>query len=58
MESIVKATIYLKDMGDFPVVNEIYGKYFSDNPPARATVEVSELPKSVDVEIDAIAFVE
>jgi 2-iminobutanoate/2-iminopropanoate deaminase len=56
-ESVVKTTIYLKDMGDFPVVNEAYGKRFSAAPPARATVEVARLPKDVLVEIDAIAVV-
>ena len=52
---IVKTTIYLTDMNDFTAVNEIYASFFSDNPPARATVEVSRLPKDVKVEIDAIA---
>lgn len=54
--SVVKTTIYLKDMGDFPVVNEAYGKHFPAEPPARATVEVARLPKDVLVEIDAIAL--
>jgi 2-iminobutanoate/2-iminopropanoate deaminase len=58
MDSIVKTTIYLKNMEDFAKVNEVYGKYFAANPPARATVAVSRLPKDVDVEIDAIAFIE
>lgn len=52
---VVKTTIYLEDMADFAAVNEVYGSYFDDNPPARATVAVRELPKSVQVEIDAIA---
>lgn len=56
-ESVVKTTIYLADMGDFPTVNEAYGERFPDRPPARATVEVSRLPKDVLVEIDAIALV-
>ena len=50
----VKTTIYLADMNDFSVVNEIYGDRVGDEPPARATVEVSRLPKDVRVEIDAI----
>jgi 2-iminobutanoate/2-iminopropanoate deaminase len=54
-EHIVKTTIYLIDMGDFQTVNEIYGKRFSRNPPARATVAVSALPRGARVEIDAIA---
>lgn len=52
---VVKSTIFLKDMGSFPKVNEIYGQYFPDNPPARETVEVSRLPKDVNVEISCIA---
>jgi 2-iminobutanoate/2-iminopropanoate deaminase len=53
--NIVKTTIFLKDMNSFPKVNEIYGKYFTQNPPARETVEVSRLPKDVNVEISCIA---
>jgi 2-iminobutanoate/2-iminopropanoate deaminase len=52
---VVKCSIFLKDMGNFPKVNEIYGKYFTANPPARETVEVSRLPKDVNVEISCIA---
>jgi 2-iminobutanoate/2-iminopropanoate deaminase len=52
---VVKTTIYLEDMADFAAVNEVYGSYFDDNPPARATVAVRGLPKGVQVEIDAIA---
>jgi 2-iminobutanoate/2-iminopropanoate deaminase len=55
MEAVVKATIYLKDIGDFAAVNDVYGSYFPGEPPARATVEVSRLPKDVAVEIDLIA---
>lgn len=53
--NVVKTTIFLKDMNTFPKVNEIYGKYFADAPPARETVEVSRLPKDVNVEISCIA---
>jgi 2-iminobutanoate/2-iminopropanoate deaminase len=53
--NVVKCSIFLKDMGNFPKVNEIYGKYFQTNPPARETVEVSRLPKDVNVEISCIA---
>jgi len=53
--NIVKTTIFLTDMKDFPVVNETYGKYFSQNPPARSTVQVSALPKGANVEIEVIA---
>lgn len=52
---VVKTTIYLSDMNDFADINEVYGSYFDDQPPARATVEVSRLPKDVKIEIDAIA---
>jgi 2-iminobutanoate/2-iminopropanoate deaminase len=55
-EAVVKTTIYLANMGDFPAVNQVYGERFPDSPPARATVEVSRLPKDVLVEIDAIAL--
>ncbi len=54
-ENVVKATIYLANMNDFARVNEVYGSYFPENPPARATVEVSRLPRNVQVEIDMIA---
>ena len=52
---VVKSTIFLKDMNSFPKVNEVYGSYFNDQPPARETVEVSRLPKDVNVEISCIA---
>lgn len=54
-KDVVKCTIFLKDMNDFPKVNAIYGQYFSEAPPARETVEVSRLPKDVNVEISCIA---
>lgn len=54
--SVVKTTIYLKNMSDFGSVNEVYGGYFPSNPPARATVEVSGLPKDVAIEIDFVAW--
>jgi 2-iminobutanoate/2-iminopropanoate deaminase len=52
---VVKTTIFLKDMNNFPKVNEVYGEYFKVQPPARETVEVSRLPKDVNVEISCIA---
>ena len=55
--SVVKTTIYLKDLADFGAVNEIYGGYFKESPPARATVQVAGLPRGSLVEIDAIAVV-
>lgn len=51
---VVKTTIFLKSMDDFPKVNEVYGRYFKEAPPARSTVEVARLPKDVKVEIEAI----
>lgn len=53
---VVKTTIFLTDMNDFALVNEIYGSYFSDNFPARETVQVSKLPLNVNVEISMIAI--
>lgn len=55
LSRVVKATIYLKDMNDFASVNEVYGSYFPSDPPARATIEASRLPKDVVVEMDFIA---
>jgi 2-iminobutanoate/2-iminopropanoate deaminase len=52
---VVKCTIFLKDMNNFPKVNEVYGRYFLEQPPARETVEVSRLPKDVNVEISCVA---
>lgn len=55
MNNIVKTTIFLKDMNDFTVVNELYAGFFTDAPPARSTVQVSALPKGVPLEIEAVA---
>jgi 2-iminobutanoate/2-iminopropanoate deaminase len=52
---VVKCTIFISDMGQFGTINEAYGQYFRSNPPARETVEVSKLPKNVNVEISCIA---
>jgi 2-iminobutanoate/2-iminopropanoate deaminase len=57
LESVLKTTVYLKDMGDFSKMNEVYARYFTQNPPARATVEASRLPRDVAIEVDAIAVV-
>ncbi len=54
-DNVVKTTIFLTDLGDFQTVNEIYGSYFQQDPPARSTVQVSALPKGAKIEIDAIA---
>ena len=56
MENVVKTTIYLRDMNDFAAVNEVYGTFFKDNPPARATVQAARLPRDAGVEIDCIAL--
>lgn len=53
--NVVKCSIFLKNMDDFAAVNEIYGEYFKELPPARETIEVSRLPKDVNVEISCIA---
>jgi 2-iminobutanoate/2-iminopropanoate deaminase len=56
LSQVLKTTVYLKDMGEFAKMNEVYGRYFPDSPPARATVEVSRLPRDVRVEIECIAI--
>lgn len=55
LDQVVKTTIFLKDMNDFGVVNAVYAEYFGKSVPARATIEVSRLPKDVSIEIDAVA---
>ena len=52
---VVKTTVFLKNMGDFPAMNEVYARFFPEQPPARSTVEASRLPRDVQVEIDCIA---
>jgi 2-iminobutanoate/2-iminopropanoate deaminase len=56
LEKVLRCTVFLKNMSDFGVMNEVYGRYFKDAPPARSTVEVARLPKDVLVEIDVIAL--
>lgn len=55
LANVVKTTVFLEDMGDFPEMNEVYAKHFGDHRPARAAVAVRTLPKNVSVEIEAIA---
>ena len=55
LDSIVKTTVFLADMNDFTAMNEVYGKYFAQSPPARATVQAARLPRDAKVEIEAIA---
>ena len=57
LENVVKTTVFLKDMGEFAAMNEVYAGHFTTNPPARSTVEAARLPRDVRVEIDAIAIV-
>ena len=57
MGHIIKCSIFITNMDDFAEINEVYGSYFNNNPPARETVEVSKLPKNVNVEISVIAAV-
>ena len=56
LEKVLRCTVFLKNMGDFAAVNEIYGRHFKQAPPARSTVEVARLPKDVLIEIDVIAL--
>src|SRR5437764_12336743 len=57
LDGVVKTTVFLADMNDFAEMNEVYGKYFSDNKPARATVQAARLPRDAKVEIECIAVV-
>jgi len=56
LNRIVKTTVFLADMNDFAAMNEVYGRYFEENPPARATVQAARLPRDARVEIEAIAL--
>jgi len=56
MGDVIKVTIFLKDMGNFNQVNEVYATYFYSSPPARSTVEVAKLPRNAEIEIEAIAL--
>ncbi|HJZ67812.1 MAG TPA: RidA family protein [Blastocatellia bacterium] len=56
LNRVVKTTVFLADLGDFAEMNEVYGRFFGESPPARSTVEVSRLPRDVRVEIDVIAL--
>ena len=57
LDQIVKTTVFLADMNDFTAMNEVYGKFFSEAPPARATVQAARLPRDAKVEIEAIAVI-
>ena len=56
LKSVLKVTIFLIDMADFPVVNQVYSEFFTDEPPARACVAVSQLPRGANIELDCIAI--
>jgi 2-iminobutanoate/2-iminopropanoate deaminase len=58
LRHVLKTTVFLKDMNEFGLMNEVYGEFFKEDPPARSTVEVARLPRDVRVEIEAIALVE
>ena len=57
LDHVLKTTVYLKDLGEFARMNEVYARYFPSTPPARSTVEVARLPREARIEIDAIARV-
>jgi 2-iminobutanoate/2-iminopropanoate deaminase len=57
MAKVVKTTVFLRDLNDFGAMNEIYGNYFKEDPPARSTVQVTKLPREAAVEIEAVALV-
>lgn len=57
LDKVVKVVVFIKDMNDFGAMNEVYGEYFKENPPARSCVEVARLPKDAPVEIEAIATI-
>jgi 2-iminobutanoate/2-iminopropanoate deaminase len=56
LDEVIKTTVFLKDMADFPKMNSIYAEFFPENPPARSTVQVAALPKGGSVEIEAVAI--
>ena len=56
LERVVRTTVFLKNMGDFAAMNEVYGRFWKSAPPARSTVELARLPRDVAVEIDVIAL--
>jgi 2-iminobutanoate/2-iminopropanoate deaminase len=57
LTKVIKTTVYLKDIKDFPLMNEVYAGYFKENPPARTTIAVADLPKGAKIEIEAVAVV-
>ncbi len=57
LDSVLKTTVYMRDIGDFMPMNQAYERYFPKNPPARSTIQAAKLPRDVGVEIDVIAFI-
>jgi len=57
LNNVVKTTVFIKDMNDFPIINKVYGEYFAEPFPARSCVEVARLPKDVLIEIEAVALI-
>lgn len=57
LAQVVKTTVFVKDLGEFAIINEVYSRYFPENPPARSTVEAARLPRDVRVEIECVALV-
>lgn len=57
LDKVIKVVVFIKDMNDFAKVNEVYGTYFTENPPARSCIEVARLPKDAAIEIEAVATV-
>ncbi|MCP4725910.1 MAG: hypothetical protein GY863_12785 [bacterium] len=57
MENLVKLTVFMKDLSNFSIVNEVFSEFFPQDPPARSAIEISELPLGVDIEIEGIAVV-
>jgi 2-iminobutanoate/2-iminopropanoate deaminase len=57
LQSVIKTTVFLRDMGEFAAMNEVYGRYFGDHRPARSTVQAARLPRDCSVEIEVIAAV-
>lgn len=58
LEKVLKTTVFLKNIGDFPKMNEVYGRYFAGAVPARSTIEAAKLPRDAQIEIDCIAFID
>ena len=56
LDRVLKTTVYLVEIAEFPIMNEVYGRYFSANPPARSTVQVAKLPRGARIEVDIVAI--